>query len=264
MAGRDHRRRPLLSSTSVRWIGDAETNSGVAERRFDLDVDGRTVPGILWLPVEPAAGPRPLVLVGHGATLHKRVNHIVALAHLLVQQHGFAVAALDAPGHGDRNPDPSADEVQLFTNFVAQWSRPTSTDDVVAEWQAAIEALRDQAEVGDGPLGYWGLSMGTIYGVPLAAAEPRVQVAVFGLMGLLGPSRDRLEADARSLACPLAFILQWDDQLIGRDDAFALFDALGSIDKRLHAHPGQHAAVPAEELLFSVEFLSRHLAPGGH
>jgi len=248
----------------MRWIGEADTTSGVAERAFQVDVGGREVPGIAWLPAGEAAGvdgPRPLVLVGHGATLHKRVDHIVSLAHLLVRTHGFAAAALDAPGHGDRRPDRTADEVQLFGNFLTEWSRPGSTDDVVAEWQAAISALREEPRIGDGPIGYWGLSMGTIYGIPLAAAEPRVQVAVFGLMGLLGPTKDRIEADARALACPLAFILQWHDQLVGRDDSFALFDALGSVDKRLHAHPGEHAAVPPEELLFSVEFLARHLAP---
>ena len=251
-----------LSSGPMRWIGDAGTSSGVAERRFDLDVDDRTVPGILWLPADPAAAPhpRPLVLIGHGATLHKRVDHIVALAHLLVRDHGFAAAALDAPLHGERRADPDADEVQQFADFLAHWSRPGSTDGVVAEWQAAVEALRALDEIGDGPLGFWGLSMGTIYGIPFAAAEPRVQVAVFGLMGLLGPTRDRLDADGRSLACPVAFIQQWHDQLVNREDAFALFDLLGSLDKRLHAHPGEHAAVPPEELLFSVQFLARHLS----
>lgn len=247
----------------MRWTGDVDTSSGISEQRFELDVAGRAVPGILWLPADEATrpGPRPLVLAGHGATLHKRVDHIVALAHLLAGGHGFAVAAIDAPGHGDRNPDPDADEVQLFSTFLAEWSRPTSTDDVIAEWAATIDALRDLDEIGDGPLGYWGLSMGTIYGVPLAAAERRIQAAVFGLMGLLGPSKERLATDAASLACPLVFIQQWHDQLVGRDDSFALFDALGSIDKRLHAHPGEHAAVPREELLFSVDFLARHLGP---
>lgn len=269
----------------MRWTGDAERSSGVAERPFEVSVDGRPVPGILWLPDgktatgtavgdtaggdtavgETAAGagpgPRPLVLAGHGATLHKRVDHIVALAHLLARDHGFAVAAIDAPGHGQRRADPSADEIQLFSDFLAQWSRPGGTDEVVAEWRATVEAIRGLDEVGDGPLAYWGLSMGTIYGLPFAAAEPRVQVAVFGLMGLLGPTRDRLAADAASLACPVLFLQQWDDQLIPRADALALFDSLGSLDKRLHAHPGEHSAVPAEEMLFTVEFLARHLAP---
>jgi fermentation-respiration switch protein FrsA (DUF1100 family) len=78
-------------------------------------------------------------------------------------------------------------------------------------------------------------------------------------MGLLGPTRERMEADSRAVVCPVLFIQQWDDQLVPRDAAFDLFDTLGCLDKRLHAHPGQHAAVPAEELLASVDFLARHL-----
>lgn len=245
----------------MEFVGDPQTASGVVERAFQLTVDGRTVPGILWLPNAPPPGPRALVMIGHGATLHKRVEYIVYLAQMLAQQHGFAVAAVDAPGHGDRRPDPSADEVQLFANFLAEWSRPASTDEVVAEWHATLAALRALDEVGDGPLGYWGLSMGTIYGIPFVASEPRVQVAVFGLMGLLGPTKDRMTADAAAISCPTLFVQQWHDQLIPRQDALTLFDTLGPLDKRLHAHPGQHAAVPVEELLFSVDFLARHLAP---
>ena len=247
----------------MRFLGQSRVTDGTAERAFELEVAGKPVPGILWTPApDGGGGPRPLVLVGHGATLHKRIDHIVALAHLLTR-HDFAVASVDAPGHGDRRLDKAADEIQLFSNFLAEWSRPGSTDEVVAEMQATLDALRSLDEVGDGPIGYWGLSMGTIYGIPLAAAEPQVQVAVFGLMGLLGPTVERLRADAASLACPVLFLQQWHDQLIRREDAFALFDTIGSVDKRLHAHPGQHAAVPVEELLASVDFLARHLSPGG-
>jgi len=245
----------------MRFLGQAQVTDSTAERAFELEVAGRPVPGILWTPAGGSGGPRPLVLIGHGATLHKRADHIVSLAHLLTQ-HRFAVASVDAPGHGERRADPIADEIQLFSNFLAEWSRPASTDEVVAEMQATLDAMRALDDVGDGPIGYWGLSMGTIYGIPLAAAEPQVQVAVFGLMGLLGPTVERLRADAAALACPVLFIQQWHDQLIRREDAFALFDTIGSLDKRLHAHPGQHSAVPAEELLASVDFLARHLAPG--
>lgn len=243
----------------VRW--DDETHVGeVRERNFAVEVEGRTVPGVLWLPAE-GAGPRPLVLLGHGATRHKRIDYLVALGRRLAADQGFAVAAIDAPGHGDRRAPGHDDDVTLFGDFLAEWSREGTVDDVVAEWQAAIDAVRDLDEVGDGPVGYWGLSMGTIYGVPLVAAEPRIQVAVFGLMGLLGPTRDRLAADAPSIACPILFLQQWDDALIPRAEVFELFEALGSVDKRLHAHPGDHAAVPVEEIAFSARFLARHLAP---
>ena len=251
----------------MRWLGEPHVDEGVAERAFEVDVHGRAVPGVLWLPAATegapkATGPRPLVLVGHGATLHKRIDHIVALAQLLVRQHGFAVAATDAPGHGDRRAAGIADEVQLFGAFLAEWSRPGSTDDLLDEWRTVIGELRALEDVGNGPLGYWGLSMGTIYGIPFAAHDPRVQAAVFGLMGVLGPTKERMERDAQAITSPVLFIVQWDDQLIAREAALSLFDALGSVDKRLHAHPGEHAAVPAEELVASVAFLDRHLSRG--
>ncbi|HWC09693.1 MAG TPA: hypothetical protein VG455_00575, partial [Acidimicrobiales bacterium] len=166
-----------------------------------------------------------------------------------------------APAHGDRRASP-ADDLQVFAEFLAEWSREGSVDDMLAEWAATIEAVRSLDEVGDGPMGYWGLSMGTIYGVPLVATDARVQAAVFGLMGLIGPTRDRLAADAARVACPVTFIQQWDDTLLPRQEVLDLFDALASLDKRLHAHPGDHAAVPLEELEFSVAFLARHLGEG--
>jgi len=244
----------------MRWDGEATASEGVTERRFAVQVAGREVPGIVWLPAD-GGGPRPLVLLGHGATRHKRVDYLLALGRRLAGHHGFAAAAIDGPGHGDRRAPGHDDDIALFGAFLAEWSRAGSTDDMVADWRVTIDALRELDEVGDGPVGYWGLSMGTIYGVPLAAAEPRVQVAVFGLMGLVGPTRDRMAADAASIACPVLFIQQWDDSLIPREHVFELFDALGSLDKRLHAIPGEHAAVPVEEIAFSTRFLARHLAP---
>jgi hypothetical protein len=44
------------------------TEPGVTERRFDLTVGDRVVPGLHWLP-EAASAPHPTVLIGHGGTL---------------------------------------------------------------------------------------------------------------------------------------------------------------------------------------------------
>lgn len=242
----------------MRWEGDAATTHGVTERLFTVDVDGRRVPGVLWVP-EAGRGPRPLVLLGHGATRHKRVDYLMALGRRLASDYGFAAAAIDGPGHGDRRAPGHDDDVQLFAAFLTEWSRDGSTDDMVADWRATLDALRGLESVGDGPVGYWGLSMGTIYGLPFVAAEPRVQVAVFGLMGLVGPTRERMAAAAAGVSCPVLFVQQWDDSLVPREHVFELFDAVGSVDKRLHAHPGDHAAVPVEEIVFSAGFLARHL-----
>jgi hypothetical protein len=56
------------------------------------------------------------------------------------------------------------------------------------------------------------------------------------------------------------FLVQTDDELVPTDKAVALFRAIGSADKRLHAHPGAHSAVPTEEVEASEAFFARHLS----
>jgi len=103
--------------------------------------------------------------------------------------------------------------------------------------------------------------MGTILGLPTVAAEPRISVAVLGLMGLTGPTKTRIATDAALVSCPVLFLMQWHDELFPRQVAEALFEALGSTDKRLHAHPGKHGDVPPEEFEASERFLALHLSP---
>ncbi|MGH3813636.1 MAG: hypothetical protein ACRDUV_14485 [Pseudonocardiaceae bacterium] len=73
------------------------TSNDVSERLFTLD----HIRGVLWSPADAACS-RPLVLLGHGGGQHKKVPGLVARAHRYVTACGFAVAAIDAPGHGDR------------------------------------------------------------------------------------------------------------------------------------------------------------------
>jgi len=54
--------------------------------------------------------------------------------------------------------------------------------------------------------------------------------------------------------------MQLEDELFSRPECLALFDALASSDKRLHANPGLHPEVPVEELHFSLDFLVAHLS----
>lgn len=242
------------------WLDDHESQ-GVRERRFDLDRDGRRVPGVVWTPAG-AAGARPLILLGHGASGNKRQDYVLSMARRLVRGRGFAAASIDGPVHGDRR-DPATESGQraVFLHFAQVWSSDeTMTDEVVADYVATLDALQLLAEVGAGPVGWWGLSMGTILGLPFVAAEPRVRAAVLGLMGITGPTRARIEADAPNVTCPVLFLVQWDDELFARDTAFGLFDALGSRDKRLHAAIGSHGAVPEEAFGESEAFLARYLA----
>jgi dienelactone hydrolase len=245
------------------------TERGVRDREFRIMVEGRTVPGVLWTP-EGAAGPRPLVVLGHGGGLHKRAEYISALAHRFVRHHRYAALAIDGIDHGDRRPDGGRDFATVWAERTRARQAPRMgvTDEMVADTQGAVAAVRALSEVGDSGLGYWGLSMGTIYGLPYVAAEPATRVAVLGLMGIApaeatdpwqAMARERLGGDAPRITCPTCFIVQSDDELVPRDNALRLFDMLGAKDRRLHLNPGAHAAVPREEMDFSEAFISRHL-----
>jgi dienelactone hydrolase len=246
---------------SISWIGAAVTAKGVAERRFDVLRGTRTIPGLLWTPEDAQPAPA-LVLLGHGGKGDKRQGYILAMARRLVRHHGFAAAAIDGPVHGERRDDVTTDGDTDEAKFARIWrDDPTITDEIVADWRAVLDALQSPTVLGSAPVGYWGLSMGTILGLPLVAAEPRISVAVLGLAGVAGPSKQRLADDAAKIRCPVLFLAQWDDELFRRDRVFDLFGAIGSSDKRLHVNPGLHQDVPAEEFRASEEFLARTLAP---
>jgi dienelactone hydrolase len=238
------------------WLGEPVTTRRVTERGFRVECDGRSVPGLVWTHEAPRA-PQPLVLIGHGGSQDKRAPHILSLARRLVRHHGIAAAAIDGPIHGDRRPEGIETIEDLRAEFRRVWNRAGTTDEMVADWKTTLDAL--QKEIGGGRVGYWGLSMGTAFGLPFAAAEPRVSVAVLGLMGTFGPSAERLRRDAARIRCPVLFLQQWNDELIPREAVSDLFDALGTGDKRLHANPGAHAAVPPEEFGSTEAFLARHL-----
>ena len=104
--------------------------------------------------------------------------------------------------------------------------------------------------------------MGTMFGIPLLASNLNFDTAVIGLCGSSGAAsfiRERLLEDAAKIAHPVFFIMQLEDELFDREGYLALFDAIKTKDKRLHANPGLHPEVPAQEIDFSIYFLNQHL-----
>jgi dienelactone hydrolase len=249
----------LTGTLTPMQFGADVAAKGVRERRFDVVRGERTIPGVLWTAADDDR-PRPVVMLGHGASGSKTQDYVVALARGLVRHRGLSAVAIDGPVHGDRRADGGTVPGLPFADFVASWSADAELiDDMIADWKTTLDAVQALPEVTPGPCGYWGLSMGTIFGLPVVAAEPRVSVAVLGLMGIAGPTKDRFAADAPAVSCPVLFVVQWHDELFPRERAFALFEALGSTDKRMHVSPGTHAEVPAEEFEASARLLAAHL-----
>ena len=104
----------------------------------------------------------------------------------------------------------------------------------------------------EGPVGFWGLSQGARVGLPLLAAEPRVDAAVLGLAD--GPL-----SSAPLVTAPVLFYVQSDDDLVDPDACRALFAALGSADKTLVENPGGHLDLPRASVEESAAWLDRRL-----
>jgi dienelactone hydrolase len=238
----------------------SETSSdGVLEQLFLLG----DIPGALWTPAGPD-GTRPLIVMGHGGGSHKKAPRIVDLACRFVAECGFAVVAVDAPSHGDRP------EHEEFTRIATGYELRLATGEalapliasfqalvvrqIVPEWQAVLDAVQKLSHVGTGPVGYWGLSLGCVIGVPFVAAESRVRAAVLGL----GGTEVSAESAAR-VTVPVEFLVQWDDERVPRTQSLALFDAFASAEKTLHANPGKHGEIPAFEIDSTLRFFARHL-----
>ena len=250
-----------------------EVVDGVAQRRFDLTVEGRTVPGMHWWPDGQA--PRGTVLMGHGGFQSKEAPNIVAMARQFATERGFATIALDAPGHGDRRtPEQVRQQEETLRRLQngrgrdgarqpkARPASPSAVEDdgreprMVREWKALLDDLQAK-NTATGPFGYWGVSMGARYGIPLVATEPRITAAVFGLFGLLPDPTFR--GHVAAISVPLLFLFQYNDELMTPKAGIALWEAFGSQEKTMHVNPGPHVGIPIFERDSSLAFFERHL-----
>ncbi|TQF68320.1 alpha/beta hydrolase [Rhodococcus spelaei] len=241
----------------------AETSSnGVIERNFTLG----EITGVLWSAASGTDG-APLILMGHSGGMHKRAPGILSRVHHYVTTCGFTVAAIDAPGHGDR---PRNEQDQQWVAALQQARvagepigpivveyNSSLAERAVPEWQATLDALQALPEIGAGtPIGYGGMTLGAATGLLLTSVEPRITAAAFG--GVL--VYEALIEAARRITIPVEFLVPWDDEVIGRDGGLALFDACASEEKALHAYPGRHHQVPGFEVDTSARFFARHLS----
>ncbi|MFG3053032.1 dienelactone hydrolase family protein [Kitasatospora sp. NPDC048239] len=245
----------------MQFTSEQRLDDGIIEREFTLG----EIPGTLWTPAAAgsadSAAPTPLILMSHNGGLHRREPRLIARARQSAAC-GYAVAAIDAPGHGDRPRSAADDQAraelrramtagepvdEIFESFIGPLVEKT-----VPEWQTTLDALLTLPGI-TGPVGYGGW---TAVGIRLAAVDPRITAAGFFAGGYV-PRAQREEA--RQVTIPLLFLLQWDDEGNPRQRALDLFDAFGSREKTLHANLGGHTGTPWFEVEDGNRFFDRHL-----
>jgi len=241
----------------MHFTSEQRLDDGVLQRDFTLG----EIPGILWT---PASAPAPLILVGHPGGLHKMHPRLAGRARHYAAEYGFAAAAIELPGSGDRPRLAAAEQARTDLRRALEAGEPVDeivdalvlplVEMAVPEWQATLDALLSLPEIG-GPVGCDG---GVIaIGIRLAVDEPRISAALL-FAGSFVP-RTMFE-EARQVTIPLQVLLQWDDEGNDRQMALDLFDAFGSKEKTLHANLGGHTGVPSFELDASARFFARHLS----
>ncbi len=240
-------------------VGPAENEKGIrTEHLWIAGFEGRRVPGLVLRPAD-ASGPRPVVLLGHGAGMSKDEPMMLRIARWLVRLEGWAVALIDGPVHGERRSRAGADVADEAHEALR---RPETYRAMAVDWQRAVDACGELPDVGNEHAAYLGFSMGTVLGIPVVAAEPRFRCAVFAVGGVIGDQPNLLSDAAAQITRPVLQINQSEDELFSREAAFRLYDALAG-PKRIFFHPGLHDGVPREAMERVHEFLHAHLSGEG-
>lgn len=246
--------------SDITWTDESVRVDGVMERDFTVQGERDAITGVLWAPERIPAG-SPLVLIGHGGGGHKRAPSVVPTAQGFVREHGIPAVIIDAPGHGDRGGAQSRSP-----EYYALWAdAERMTDHATADWKRVLTAFLDTGMFDAGRVGWSGMSMGSLIGVPYVASETRLKAAALGLCGFSGVTPNQggggavLQAAAPNVTVPLIFMLQWDDERFDRSGSLAMFGAFGATDKRLVWHMGAHAEMPEEGRRHARAFLAERL-----
>lgn len=238
----------------MHFTSEQRLDDGVLEREFTLG----EIPGTLWT---PGSAPAPLILMAHNNGLPKSASRLVARARQTAA-YGYAVAAIDAPGCGDRPRSPADEQARADLQRALRTGERLDeilesivgplVDKAVPEWRITLDALLALPEIA-GPVGFSGW---TAVGIRLAVVEPRIEAAGLFAGGYV-PRAQREEA--RQVSIPLLFLVQWDDEGNPRQRALDLFDAFGTLEKTLHANMGGHVGTPWFEVADGARFFDRHL-----
>ena len=249
-----------MGTNVILELGPVQTEKGVSTQHLWVaGFEGRRVPALVLTP-EDASGQRPLVLLGHGVADSKDDAKMLAIARWLVRRERWAAVLIDGPVHGERRSSEGADVSREGT--VALTKRETY-EEMTDDWRRTLDACGELPDVGNQRAAYLGFSMGTLLGVPMMAADPRLCCAVFAIGGAISERQpDLLTRAAKQIKRPVLMINQSEDQRFSREAAFRLYDALSG-PKRIFFHPGGHSAVPREAMERAREFLRGHLANEG-
>jgi cephalosporin-C deacetylase-like acetyl esterase len=225
-------------------------------RDFFASVNSRQVPASIWLPKDTNT-PRPVVLVGHGGSGHKRSQLVLDMVQALIP-HQIGVVAIDGPVHGSRR-SVFVDGPVVRQEFRDLWATGLSVDPMIEDWQSCIDYICQLPQINPQQIGWYGISMGTAYGIPLVAKETRIKAAALGMWGTCREPALRLKMDAAKIQIPVLFQEKEQDEIFTHEGQVGLYECIQSQNKIYRSYPGGHTDPKDDQLKDIVQFLIQHL-----
>jgi pimeloyl-ACP methyl ester carboxylesterase len=255
--------------------GDARWAHSVGKQRFgEIEVEkviltsatGRSIPVFLALP-PTASPPYPCVLLLHGMTASKDNWFNWQWASRLTRsllEHGIAVLAMDAPGHGERSweigyqlPDREVigyGRAYLFRDFIVHGVRDS---------RQCIDYLTTRDEIDSLRVGVVGVSMGGWTSFPLSALDDRIKVLVTASAGPIGPDPEPTAAQhfaPHITSVPVLMLIGTHDEFYPLMSVKQMHSQLGSETKELIEYDSGHF-LPEEWWEPASQWLVRYLHP---
>jgi pimeloyl-ACP methyl ester carboxylesterase len=241
-----------------------------------MDGPGGAVSGTLVTSLDAAPG-MPALILGHDLASDHHTERYVALACEYARRDGFAVAILDGPFHGDRQPSFVAEMEpgpERFARMRAELSKPGQSAAMSADWRLLVDVLIALPQVAATTIGFEAVSMSALLGVTFVADDPRIECAVFHVIGIRTGDQSTAgpELGGEPFAATVARIGQRpvqlqacaDDVLFSRASSDLFLDTLTGPDKELLVLPGVHFDPPLKPISsreYAAAFLRRHLRP---
>ncbi len=167
-------------------LGEPVLFDGVECREFQLAGARGTVSGTLVTPLGAPVG-MPALILGHDLASDHHTERYVLLAFEYARRDGYAVAILDGPFHGDRQPSFVAEMEpgpERFGRMRGELSKPGQSDAMSADWRLLVDVLIALPQVAARKIGFEAVSMSALLGVTFVADDPRVDCAVFHVIGI--------------------------------------------------------------------------------
>ncbi len=210
------------------------------------------IPCSVWSATEE---PRGLVLMGHGLGADREHVGVQAPMRLLALEHHAVVIAPDLPLHGERNALPS-DPMGIVDRWQDFWVAGGGGQ-IVREFEHLMAYSAER--FGALPVAYFGLSLGTQYGIVLLSQHPELRAAVLGLFGSYPvPKTPIMNQHAPRVLCPTYFVQKRDDEIHPAETSTHLFSILGASEKRLDSTEGRHAEVSESSIRDACSFLAEY------